>query len=129
MPPAPTLQPLAATSRVSPARLERAAEAGRQARNKLHDYFYVLPPTPTLDIRNRYYVVLRGLQESNNGLYFSFREYKEAVVLPRSRSMKALQPAYHTVSHAFPTVGEAKAYIKAAGQAGQSWFHPLFDYQ
>ena len=84
----------------------RAWEAGLQAGAVLRGEFEVPNATPPLAIRNRFYVVLwcRGIAEVR--VFTSFGPFKQYTG-PLERSK--------TVCHGFPTEGESRVFVRAAG--------------
>ena len=87
-------------------RAVRAWEAGLQAGAVLRGEFEVPNATPSLGIRNRFYVVLwcRGIAEVR--VFTSFGRFKQYTgPLEHSR----------TICHGFPTEGESRVFVRAAG--------------
>ena len=64
-----------------------------------------VPPTPEISVRNRVYVVLRAGGDTRPRFFRTFSEFKGHTGRLSSG----------TVCHGFPTEGEARTYVRAAG--------------
>lgn len=119
---------LAASSRLagSPesarARISRAWLAGCWARAVLDN----LVPTPNrttkLELRSRYFVVLRCQSLSSPVVFQSTSSYWRA--LQEGRPADADVFGEGSLSHAFPSETEARTYLRAAGFEGEPTFQP-----
>ena len=87
-------------------RAQRAWDAGLQARQLLSGAQAFPDATPPLQVRSRFYVVLRNGRGGEPACYHSFASFKRDVG-PLAGS--------DTVCHGFPTQGEGQIYAAAAG--------------
>eukprot|EP00435_Cladocopium_sp_Y103_P038955 s2642_g10.t1 len=85
-------------------RIQRAWEAGLWAKATLSGKIPKPRPTPQIGLRNQIYVVLRAPGLSHPVAVSTAAEYYQ--ILPRFTP--------DSVSHSFPSIGEAKAYCLAA---------------
>ena len=87
-------------------RARRAWNAGLQARQLLAGTQDYPDATPPLQVRSRFYVVLRNGRGGEPACFNSFASFK--------RDVGALAGS-DTVCHGFPTQGEGQIYAAAAG--------------
>ena len=87
-------------------RAQRAWDAGLQARAVLQGLQFCPDATPSIPVRNRIYVVLRCRDDRAVRVFTTFGRFKLHT-----------GPLEHssTVCHGFPTEGEARVYVRAAG--------------
>jgi len=107
----PAVVPEAAGRRVPLERLQRAAEAGRQARLKMDGRKHNVGETPALAMVNRFYVVLRGTSaETPPGLFSRWKDAKPLVEGDGARGFSD-----RAVFHGFPSLAEVESYCGGAG--------------
>ena len=87
-------------------RAQRAWDAGLQAGAVLQGLQFCPDATPSIPERNRIYVVLRCRDDRTVRVFTSFGRFK-LLTGPLEHSS--------TVCHGFPTEGEARVYVRAAG--------------
>ena len=87
-------------------RAQRAWDAGLQAGAVLQGLQVCPDATPSMPVRNRIYVVLRCRDDRAVRVFTTFGRFKLHTG-PLERSS--------TVCHGFPTEGEARVYVRAAG--------------
>ena len=99
---------LLATDRYQPVeRLQRAWGAGQWAEATRRGRVQSPNRTPTIDLPNRIYVVLKSDTHPRPAIYRTSRDYFAAVGNLAGSS---------TITHGFPSDTEAKAYLAAAGE-------------
>ena len=95
-------------------RLQRARTAGQNAAAKLRGECGAVPATPEMEVQlaNRFYVVLRSIDESPPTVYSAFKHCRKHV------SVVGHNPpilAAGAVLHGFPSWSEVTEYCKGAG--------------
>ena len=88
-------------------RIQRAWKAGQWAGAVRQGRVSSPNRTPTIDLPNKYYVVVRSPNHRQPAVYHSRREYFAA--LGRLESSDS-------ISHGFPSEAEARAYLAGAGE-------------
>lgn len=98
---------------VPSARVRRAREAGEAAGRKVEGEAEIVPPTPKIPERNRWYCVI--LNHAGEIQLETFNRWSEAAALVRVPDPRANRLSPWSVCHGFPSLVEARAYYEGAG--------------
>jgi len=109
---------------ISNERLVRARQIGENARPKLASTSRTVPPSPKLDVRNRYYVVLRTAVAEDRTMIFDTLHDIPRTIDGNNYLKRGLQSAieiagmlhHDVVFHGFPSLMECHSYITGAGR-------------